>query len=130
MDDIALSVLTTVIGHQTEKGWAIVDAGWMALSRDRGTQKQGRDFGYGQVCTLDGTPLEGYTVCDANQEHGIVARVDGPLPDADIATRFPICSRLPSRRSTGAVRRRPPTWVPLATRIAMSWGATPHTMRI
>ncbi|MEZ7913077.1 MAG: DSD1 family PLP-dependent enzyme [Propionivibrio sp.] len=93
-DEIALSVLTTVIGHQTEKGWAIVDAGWMALSRDRGTQKQGRDFGYGQVCTLDGTPLEGYTVCDANQEHGIVARVDGPLPDADIATRFPIGSRL------------------------------------
>src|SRR5690606_20778825 len=30
MDEIALSVLTTVIGHQEEKGWAIVDAGWMA----------------------------------------------------------------------------------------------------
>ena len=27
VDDIALSVLTTVIGHQEEKGWAIVDAG-------------------------------------------------------------------------------------------------------
>lgn len=33
MEDIALSVLTTVIGHQVEKGWAIVDAGWMAMSR-------------------------------------------------------------------------------------------------
>ena len=45
--EIALSVLTTVIGHQPEKGWAIVDAGWMAMSRDRGTQKQKQDFGYG-----------------------------------------------------------------------------------
>ncbi|MDA4745025.1 DSD1 family PLP-dependent enzyme, partial [Enterobacter hormaechei] len=50
-EDIALSVLTTVIGHQADKGWAIVDAGWMAMSRDRGTSKQQRDFGYGQVCT-------------------------------------------------------------------------------
>ncbi|MCC5389270.1 amino acid processing protein, partial [Staphylococcus aureus] len=30
MDEIALSVLTTVIGHQPDKGWVIVDAGWMA----------------------------------------------------------------------------------------------------
>src|SRR4029079_5993168 len=51
LDDIALSVLTTVIGHQEEKGWAIVDAGWMAMSRDRGTQRQMRDFAYGQACT-------------------------------------------------------------------------------
>ena len=35
--DIALSVLATVIGHQHDKGWIIVDAGWMAMSRDRGT---------------------------------------------------------------------------------------------
>ena len=39
-DDIAASVLTTVIGHQAEKGWILVDAGWMAMSRDRGTAKQ------------------------------------------------------------------------------------------
>ena len=38
--DIALSVLATVIGHQPDKGWAIIDAGWMAMSRDRGTQAQ------------------------------------------------------------------------------------------
>src|SRR4030095_3313410 len=52
--DIALSVLTTVIGHQQEKGWAIVDAGWMAMSRDRGTQTQKDEFGYGQECRQDG----------------------------------------------------------------------------
>ena len=40
VDDIAVSVLATVIGHQAEKGWTIVDAGWMAMSRDRGTAQQ------------------------------------------------------------------------------------------
>jgi D-serine deaminase-like pyridoxal phosphate-dependent protein len=90
--DIALSVLTTVIGHQDEKGWAILDAGWMAMSRDRGTQKQKRDFGYGQVCAEDGEPIGGYVVGSANQEHGILCRVEGV--DTDIAARFPIGTRL------------------------------------
>jgi len=92
MDDIALSVLTTVIGHQLDKGWAIVDAGWMAMSRDRGTQKQARDFGYGQVCSVDGTVQPGYALGEANQEHGIVYR-EGER-DGDIAARFPLGSRL------------------------------------
>lgn len=91
-DDIALSVLTTVIGHQEEKGWAIVDAGWMAMSRDRGTQKQEQDFGFGQVCTEDGKVLEGYTLSGANQEHGILSRAGEP--DRSIVERFPIGTRL------------------------------------
>src|SRR5205085_6023080 len=75
VDDLALSVLTTVIGHQPEKGWAIVDAGWMAMSRDRGTAAQAVDYGYGQVCTIDGEPLQGYVMTAENPEHGIVAHV-------------------------------------------------------
>jgi len=90
--DIALSVLTTVIGHQDEKGWAIVDAGWMAMSRDRGTQQQKRDFGYGQVCAENGEPIAGYGLGSANQEHGIVLRTEGI--ETDIAARFPIGTRL------------------------------------
>lgn len=92
VEDIALSVLTTVIGHQADKGWAIVDAGWMAMSRDRGTGKQQRDYGYGQVCTVDGTPIEGYLLSAANQEHGILSR-EGAA-DPDIASRFPAGTRL------------------------------------
>lgn len=92
LDDIAMSVLTTVIGHQREKGWAIVDAGWMAMSRDRGTAAQKHDFGYGQVCDEDGVPLAGYVMTGANQEHGIIARADGV--DPDIAARFPVGTRL------------------------------------
>lgn len=91
-EDIALSVLTTVIGHQADKGWAIVDAGWMAMSRDRGTGKQQRDYGYGQVCTVDGVPIEGYLLSAANQEHGILSR-EGAA-DPDIAARFPAGTRL------------------------------------
>lgn len=92
MEDLSLSVLTTVIGHQADKGWAIVDAGWMAMSRDRGTQKQKRDFGYGQVCDETGTPIEGFVLEAANQEHGIVARQGGA--DMDMARRFPLGTRL------------------------------------
>ena len=92
LDDIALSVLTTVIGHQENKGWAIVDAGWMAMSRDRGTQRQQQDFGYGLVCTEDGVPVDGYVMSAANQEHGIVSCIGEP--DTAIAARFPVGTRL------------------------------------
>lgn len=97
-DDIALSVLATVIGHQREKGWAILDAGWMAMSRDRGTSKQSHDFGYGQPCTLDGAPLLDYVLSGANQEHGILSPAGSVSSDAsplqDIRTRFPIGTKL------------------------------------
>jgi D-serine deaminase-like pyridoxal phosphate-dependent protein len=75
MEEIALSVLTTVIGHQPEKGWVITDAGWMAMSRDRGVPGQ-PDFGYGQVCTAAGVPLKAVTMVSANQEHGIITCSD------------------------------------------------------
>ena len=77
IDDIALSVLATVIGHQREKGWTLLDAGWMAMSRDRGTAGQELDQGYGLVCDVDGRPLEDFILLGANQEHGIMARRPG-----------------------------------------------------
>lgn len=77
VDEIALSVLATVIGHQKDKGWTILDAGWMAMSRDRGTAKQRVDQGYGVVCDIDGTPLQDFILVDANQEHGVMARRPG-----------------------------------------------------
>lgn len=92
LDDIALSVLGTVIGHQKEKGWAIVDAGWMAMSRDRGTAKQKHDFGYGQVCDEDGMVLPGFIMVGANQEHGIIASEKEAV--TDIAEQFPIGTRV------------------------------------
>ena len=79
VEDIALSVLATVIGHQHEKGWTLIDAGWMALSRDRGTAKQPLDQGYGLVCDLQGRPIDDLIVSDASQEHGIITHRRGNL---------------------------------------------------
>jgi len=83
LDEIALSVLATVIGHRADKGWTLIDAGWMAMSRDRGTASQRVDQGYGLVCDLDGRPLDDLMLVGANQEHGIMAhrsgKVDGVL---------------------------------------------------
>lgn len=94
-DEIALSVLCTVIGHRAENGWVITDAGWMAMSRDRGTQKQAHDFGYGLVCDADGRPLPGLTFDAANQEHGVLQWTGGD-DDAAIALaeRFPLGAQL------------------------------------
>jgi D-serine deaminase-like pyridoxal phosphate-dependent protein len=91
-DDIALSVLTTVIGHQSTTGAAIVDAGWMAMSSDRGTAQQKRDYAYGQVCSVDGTVLPGYLISAVNQEHGIVSHEN--MFDGGNARRFPVGTRL------------------------------------
>lgn len=91
IDDIALSVLASVIGHQKEKSWILVDAGWMALSRDRGTAKQRVDQGYGLVCDEAGDPIDDLIVVDANQEHGIIARRGGGSLDLK---RFPVGSLL------------------------------------
>ena len=107
IDDIAVSVLATVIGHQPEKGWILVDAGWMAMSRDRGTSKQAVDQGYGLVCDIDGKPHTDLIMVDANQEHGILALRPGAgaaLPDLPIGTRLRI---LPNHAcATGAQHDR------------------------
>ena len=103
-DDLALSVLTTVIGRRADKGWLLVDAGWMALSRDRGTAKQKVDQGYGVVCDLDGRAIPGLTVVEANQEHGVIASREGPLPELPVGTKLRI---LPNHAcATGAQHER------------------------
>lgn len=87
IDDIALSVLACVIGHQKDKGWIITDAGWMALSRDHGTDPQRSDYGYGIACDIHGNPHENMVVTGTNQEHGILIQTDGNAP---MFENFPI----------------------------------------
>ena len=80
IDNIAIGVLATVIGHQKERGWVLTDAGWMAMSRDLGTASQADDYGYGLVCDLDGNPIPDIHFARANQEHGIITGANGKPP--------------------------------------------------
>jgi len=106
VEDIAVSVLATVIGHQRDKGWILIDAGWMALSPDRGTRQQEVDQGYGLVCDAAGVPYADLIVADANQEHGIITvrpGSGGVLPQLAIGDRVRI---LPNHAcATGAQHR-------------------------
>lgn len=93
LEDIAVSVLATVIGHQQDKGWIVVDAGWMAMSQDKGTARQAVNQGYGIVCDLAGRPYPDLIVTGANQEHGIIAvrpGSGGVLPDLRLGDRVRI----------------------------------------
>ncbi|QKC78793.1 DSD1 family PLP-dependent enzyme [Mesorhizobium erdmanii] len=106
IDDIAISVLATVIGHQREKGWILVDAGWMAMSQDRGTSRQEVNQGYGVVCDSRGRLFDNIILADANQEHGIIKVRPGSgatLPELKIGERVRI---LPNHAcATGAQHR-------------------------
>ena len=90
LDDIAISVLA--IGRRVTsatKGWILVDAGWMAMSRDRGTAKQRLDQGYGLVCDLAGRPYIDLVMIEASQEQGILEirpGSDAPLPDLPVGS--------------------------------------------
>ncbi|MCF1597760.1 DSD1 family PLP-dependent enzyme [Streptomyces muensis] len=91
IEDIALSVVVTVIGHRPEYGWIVTDGGWMAMSRDRGTALQAQDQGYGLVTDLDGTLIPDLVLTAASQEHGTLTIRDGArLPDLPVGTRLRI----------------------------------------
>ena len=91
MDDIAIAVLASVIGHNRRHGRVLIDAGFLALSRDRGTADMPLDWGYGAVCDpVTGEVIEDVSVSSTNQEHGIITARSGEI-DFD---RFPVGSRL------------------------------------
>ena len=76
-DDLALSVLTTVIGHNREAMRILVDAGGLALSKDISAQAFMPGAGYGLVADAETlAPLDGLAVNAASQEHGKIDVVD------------------------------------------------------
>ena len=77
-EDIALSVLASVIGHNRHSGQLLLDAGGLALSKDLSAGEFRPEVGYGEVCDpLSLNPLTGLYVRDVHQEHGVVP-VDNP----------------------------------------------------
>ena len=71
-EEIALSVLSCVIGHNKAAGKILLDAGGLALSKDRSADKFRPEVGYGQVCNPDGTIIPELYVTSVSQEHGHV----------------------------------------------------------
>src|SRR5260221_1189311 len=55
--DVAVSVLTTVVGSYPERGQAIIDAGALALSKDRGPEHVAPACGYCVGCDLELKPV-------------------------------------------------------------------------
>ncbi|MGK2963170.1 MAG: alanine racemase [Gemmatimonadaceae bacterium] len=70
-EDIAMTVLASVIGVNSENNRFLIDAGALALSKDRSTADTSGDAGYGEVWDLEGKPLAGGWMIDrVFQEHG------------------------------------------------------------
>jgi D-serine deaminase-like pyridoxal phosphate-dependent protein len=79
-DDIAVTVLASIIGRRPAENRVLVDAGALALSKDQSTRNSPRNAGFGLILDIDGRPSFGECVIErANQEHG-VATSDRPIP--------------------------------------------------
>jgi D-serine deaminase-like pyridoxal phosphate-dependent protein len=70
-DALAFSVLATVIARNTERRQVVVDAGGLALSKDRSTAGHPFDAGYGLMLDIHGKAAFGaLKIDDVHQEHG------------------------------------------------------------
>ncbi len=89
LDDIGMTVLTSVIGRRPAQGSLLVDAGGLALSKDRSTEATPHDYGFGLVLDRLGRRRFGRAVVSrAYQEHGVVEM------DASIPIDLPVGARL------------------------------------
>ncbi len=85
-EDIALSVVSSVIGVYPQRGTVVLDAGALALSKDPGPTHLKGPASLGRVCDLDGRPLQGLALVGLSQEHGKV-RVTGPDPGLQVGDK-------------------------------------------
>lgn len=121
IDDIALSVLTTVISHSTRRNRLIIDAGALALSKDRSTQGRHFDVGFGLICDIDGQVVEDLYIETVSQELGIVTTRSGAaleLTSYPIGTRFRV---LPNHADMTAAAFESYTVVDGSTQIEAIW---------
>jgi D-serine deaminase-like pyridoxal phosphate-dependent protein len=79
VEDVALTVLATVIGHSRRHGRILIDAGSLALSSDTSANEHTPGVGYGLVRDARGVAPGSLHVAHVNQEHGYVESPE-PLP--------------------------------------------------
>lgn len=77
-EDTALTVLAAVIHKDLSRRKLVVDAGGIALSKDRGPVGIDPQCGYGRVLDLEGIDT-GMRVSGLSQEHGEVIAGDSPI---------------------------------------------------
>ena len=78
-EEIAISVLTTIIGHSRHGRHLLLDAGSLALSSDTSASETMPGVGYGLIRELCGRDRDDLRVGRVNQEHGFLES-DGPPP--------------------------------------------------
>jgi D-serine deaminase-like pyridoxal phosphate-dependent protein len=91
VDDLALTVLTEVIGRPENRSTLLVDAGAFALSKDVATSAlpPPQQAGFGLVCDIDGRLLPGAKIERVWQEQGMVV-----APQPFSLENFPVGTRL------------------------------------
>lgn len=77
-DDCALTVLASAVHRDRARSRVVLDAGAIALSKDRGAYELDPACGYGRVLDIEGSDL-GARVGSVSQEHGEVKIEDGAL---------------------------------------------------
>ena len=81
LEDVAMTVLTTVIGRYPSRDTLVIDAGALALSKDEGARHVDAQCGYGLVLSEDGLRVfDELRVVSLSQEHGLL-QVRGGLSE-------------------------------------------------
>ncbi len=86
LDDCALTVLAAVIHRDLKRNKIIIDAGAIALSKDRGAIEFDPTSGYGRVLDLEGQDL-GLSLASLSQEHGEVMAGTGDISRLKVGSR-------------------------------------------
>lgn len=87
-DDCALTVLAAVVHRDPLRRKVVLDAGAIALSKDRGAVELDADCGYGRVLDLEGLDT-GARLHGLSQEHGEVV-----IDDEETFNRFKVGARV------------------------------------
>jgi D-serine deaminase-like pyridoxal phosphate-dependent protein len=85
--DCALTVLSAVVHRDLGRGKVVIDAGSIALSKDRGAAEFDSSSGYGELLDLEGNDL-GLRIESVSQEHGEISAREGlNITDLKVGSR-------------------------------------------
>ena len=86
LDDCALTVLAAVVHRDLKRNKIVIDAGAIALSKDRGAIEFDPACGYGRVLDLEGRNL-GLCINSLSQEHGEIMAENGDISGLRVGSR-------------------------------------------